>query len=327
MERPSKKFIVAVIAAVLLLGAILIFEWQNTGEEYFTPIALENIVKNSAWTKDADGDGLMDWEEDLWKTDRENSDTDSDGTRDGDEIKNRRDPTRAGPEDALDLETVEKKVNEETEADLTPTDKLSRLAFTRYLGALQRGETLGEDDLASLLTDTLRAEPVPRAPRIGERDLTASADESPLALRAYGNEVGSLIKKHEPKGVENELVILDRAATSNNESDLGGLRAHVNALKALRADLARITVPASLLTPHASYINGLALRAAAIELLSGILSDPIGAMRGMPLYDRGNQETVDAFLVIAKTLRDRGVSWSQNESGYVFTRILGEVGI
>ncbi len=55
----------------------------------------------SEQSKDADGDGLADWEEALWKTDPQNPDTDGDGTKDGDEPKENRNPTVKGPDDSL----------------------------------------------------------------------------------------------------------------------------------------------------------------------------------------------------------------------------------
>lgn len=51
---------------------------------------------------DTDGDGLKDWEEELWQTMVNKADTDGDGTTDGQEVERRRDPSRAGPNDELE---------------------------------------------------------------------------------------------------------------------------------------------------------------------------------------------------------------------------------
>lgn len=50
---------------------------------------------------DSDNDGLFDWQEQLFGTDKHNPDTDNDGTKDGDEIKQNRDPLKPGPSDKL----------------------------------------------------------------------------------------------------------------------------------------------------------------------------------------------------------------------------------
>ncbi len=55
--------------------------------------------KNTNLIKDSDNDGLLDWEEKVYGTDPNNPDTDGDGTTDGEEIKQHRDPLVAGPND------------------------------------------------------------------------------------------------------------------------------------------------------------------------------------------------------------------------------------
>ena len=52
-------------------------------------------------TLDSDRDGLKDWEELLWKTDKTNADTDGDGTSDGEELALGRDPRKKGSGDKL----------------------------------------------------------------------------------------------------------------------------------------------------------------------------------------------------------------------------------
>ncbi|MFH0805156.1 MAG: hypothetical protein V1916_03095 [Patescibacteria group bacterium] len=54
-----------------------------------------NIIINSS-TLDTDNDGLTDEQEEIWGTDPKNPDTDGDGFKDGDEIKNGFNPLKAG---------------------------------------------------------------------------------------------------------------------------------------------------------------------------------------------------------------------------------------
>ena len=85
--------------------------------------------------EDTDNDGLKNWEETLWKTDKHNPDIDGDGTSDGDEIKAGRDPTRAGPDDAL-VGNASKLIVSENNYDpdnLNETDKFTQKFFTSYI--------------------------------------------------------------------------------------------------------------------------------------------------------------------------------------------------
>src|SRR3989344_5268420 len=129
MNRPSKKIsILAIISLIFLGGLVYVLFYMEDTETCVSP-SVSTVTTNRLLAKDTDEDGLKDWEEQLWKSDPLKPDSDSDGTPDGLEIKNGRNPTVAGPNDKLDLDTVTSKINTETEADLSETDKFPRALF------------------------------------------------------------------------------------------------------------------------------------------------------------------------------------------------------
>jgi len=65
------------------------------------PVGMRNSSAQIDFKKDSDNDGLKDWEEALWKTDPQNPDTDGDGTPDGKEVAEGRNPAIPGPDDYL----------------------------------------------------------------------------------------------------------------------------------------------------------------------------------------------------------------------------------
>jgi len=74
---------------------------------------------------------LKDWEENLWGTDPNNPDTDGDGTSDGKEVSEGRNPLIAGPNDLI-KDTI-KNNNNNNYQNLNETEKLSRDFFNGYL--------------------------------------------------------------------------------------------------------------------------------------------------------------------------------------------------
>ena len=56
----------------------------------------KEVTKNNLAINDSDNDGLSDKEEEFYGTDKNNSDTDGDGYKDGDEVKNGYNPLGAG---------------------------------------------------------------------------------------------------------------------------------------------------------------------------------------------------------------------------------------
>lgn len=59
------------------------------------------MAEEAVLASDIDIDGLNGWEERLWQTDPNNPDTDGDGTKDGEEVVQNRNPRIAGPNDPL----------------------------------------------------------------------------------------------------------------------------------------------------------------------------------------------------------------------------------
>ena len=141
-----------------LIGVAAYFVIGKTQKETYVAPETTNSVQSAVLAKDSDNDGLKDWEEQLWKTDPYNSDTDGDGTPDGLEIKQGRNPLVAGPNDKLDTNTVTSKINTETQGDLSETDKFSRDLFVRIVAAKNANQPPSEADLQKFLDMTISQE-------------------------------------------------------------------------------------------------------------------------------------------------------------------------
>src|SRR3990167_6963602 len=114
MATPSKKLVLIFVGSVFIVIGFAYATFNLTRKETYVATTLEATTTNSALlAKDGDSDGLKDWEEQLWKTDPYNPDTDGDGTGDGQEIKLGRNPVLAGPNDKFDSETIGNKINAE----------------------------------------------------------------------------------------------------------------------------------------------------------------------------------------------------------------------
>ncbi|MBI1834161.1 MAG: hypothetical protein HYR90_05050 [Candidatus Andersenbacteria bacterium] len=110
----SRRIVIAILV-VLILGVLAGTVWlvisrlranaptdtandttPGTLEE--APTGGQNIVNP---TGDDDGDGLSNADESIWGADPKNADTDADGFKDGEEVRNSHNPTIAGPNDIL----------------------------------------------------------------------------------------------------------------------------------------------------------------------------------------------------------------------------------
>lgn len=100
-----------IVAAVSALTVLLIFgiiagvrtliSTQEPESEVTNSVVATPAPEQLVATTDSDSDGLADEIEPIYRTDPNNPDTDRDGTSDGDELLQLRDPITAGPEDTL----------------------------------------------------------------------------------------------------------------------------------------------------------------------------------------------------------------------------------
>jgi len=134
---PSGKLVLTVVVILLVVGG-----WFLVSQVDFSAdkVSYDNSeISTDLFGKDAgdtDKDGLKDWEEILWKTDAKNPDSDGDGTPDGAEVIEGRDPTIAGPDDGLasrTMETTEPIFGAGNDEDLTFSDATTREFFINYL--------------------------------------------------------------------------------------------------------------------------------------------------------------------------------------------------
>ncbi|MBU2564330.1 thrombospondin type 3 repeat-containing protein [Patescibacteria group bacterium] len=100
MKSFIKKLPMVLVAIVFAIGLIL-FIGAYSDRSAFSQISLfggsETTIKSESI--DTDNDGLKDWEEELYKTDPLNPDTDADGYLDGEEINSGHNPLIKSPGD------------------------------------------------------------------------------------------------------------------------------------------------------------------------------------------------------------------------------------
>ena len=96
MKKPKIPLVVIILAIALIIGG-LVFVLKYSNKESL----LGTKTKYEENLKDSDNDGLKDWEEELYKTDLHNPDTDGDGYLDGEEVNSGHNPLVKAPGDKL----------------------------------------------------------------------------------------------------------------------------------------------------------------------------------------------------------------------------------
>ncbi len=310
---PSNK-LVALLAPLVAVAAILLVARGGGGEGEAPALAVgpsaafaEELAKELS-KKDADGDGLFDWEEDLWGTDRRNPDTDGDGTPDGEEVRAGRNPRVPGPGDEISAPLSESAVSEEP---LTDTDRLARGIFADYL-SLKRAGALTEDAARDLVLARLTGAIGASGAKIYTVDDVAIAEGGDL--RAYGNAVGAAMEKTAVE-TENEAVIALRALQEESDAELKKLEPVIASYEALERELAATKAPAAALPAHLALVNSVAELAAATANMRRMLADPVAGVAGASRYFAAAANFKSAMESLDRVLKAGRVSFAADEPG------------
>lgn len=330
--NPSRKRKNLIISAIIAVSVIFLafFVKQLSKEEkvvHENTLTAEIGGELKILSSDTDNDGLKDWEESLWKTDINKIDTDGDGTNDSDEIKEGRDPAKKGPDDKFTKEDIENKLKseDETEENMTETEKFSIEFFANYMTAYEQGKQLDQNEYEKLLEAYLeKATTISNIRFYGASDFKIINQENTAVIKDYGNKIAEiLMKKPGDTALESELLIIDRYNKSQDPSELEKLDPLIKKYTTLEDSLKNLSVPKTAIMLHIELINAISATKDGIEAMRIVSEDPLKAVVGINSYTEASQNIVPAILLIKKyLLEDKKVTFAQGEDGYIFFNAL-----
>lgn len=259
---------------------------------------------------DTDKDGLFDWQEALWGTDIKNPDTDGDGTTDGEEVKNNRNPLVKGPRDELfDISKTSSQRNEQ--APITATEELSKKLLSEFLGtdSVDLPQTFLQDLDNAGIQDIFTKRNITISDKTGDED-----------IKQYLNKVATLIKENFQSLETNELIVLDILLEDSPQDLEPGLAPYIDAYNKTIAELKTISVPASFADHHVELLNIFNNTISADIALIYSAEDPVRGLLGISAYlDQKNRAT-RLFKTIRSTLEKLNINFTKQEPGSLFMR-------
>jgi len=292
---PSKKFIHTVSAIIIVLILIYLASYVDKKSNGNTKIDNNNEIAFNSFTEtDSDNDGLKDWEEDLWGTDQNNPDSDGDGTLDGDEVNDSRDPTVAGPDDVID---TTKKLSgltslNEQDNNLSKTDLLSRELFKSVL-VMQKSGNIDKqsiNDVSSYFIQEILKEGADTSINYTYNDLKIADTDDKEAMKIYGNEIGLIITKYYyMTRNRTELDIIRNMLNNKYSKDTEKITEFDEFIKYYEdasLELLDLTVPESIAELHLETINTLNSIAESLRTTQLFYSDPLVGVSGIIKYQK-----------------------------------------
>lgn len=310
---PSGKFILITLL-ILLAGGAAIYAYNTYFKQYSDESdEMEIDIPDSDIEDDFDQDGLLNWEEFLWKTDPQIADTDGDGTNDGEEVATGRDPLVEGPNDRL-----EGSVSKSTNIEVSATDRLAQEFAIEYFTLKQTNESLDIDTQSKLLQKIAEKDyAAPIRAIYSINDISTSPVSTELSLRKYGNDLGRIIIEasvNKPEG--NELDVFTQAARNQDSDILSNLEPFIAGYKTILSEALETPVPKEAATLHLNFINSIHYLIQSIEGMQQAGTDPLLAMISINEYSDSVDLLRQSLRSLTLYLSEKGVSYQQTEYGF-----------
>jgi hypothetical protein len=279
MNSPSKKIISLSIICLAILVSVFIFKLnpQSKNLDFVLTTVSPNIVVDINTTDqstDLDNDGLKDWEEVLWGTDSNNSDSDGDKTPDGEEVALDRDPKIPGPNDKIGNVDISQKLSVpniyESFVKDSVTDSVSQDLFSYYIQTKEESGFLDSGDFENIAEyiagDVFESNLLKDKYSIDS--IGVFSDSDIVAVEKYANDFGRIY-----------LDFVDSVDNSPEELEyLAPL--FVN----LSKSLVLIKAPNSLKSTHLEIVNNFYNSAVAMIILNDYEKDPVKASVSAQIY-------------------------------------------
>lgn len=321
-------------SAVIVAGAYLLV--LNIESPDFAQASVESALLQAIAAKDADNDGLPDWEEVLYGTDTREIDTFNLGMTDGEAVAKGLIVPKAiadisiatstpSGDDGIDYAAIG--VSPPTEGSLT--DAFAKKFFALYLSAKQAN---GDRDLNGDQTNALANEAIiqlsqavaPTSDFKKMSDIKVSGT-GPDALRAYAAAAEAVLVKNKSDATMSEIEYLQSALQDKNSSAPTHLAALAKTYRDSAAGLAALPVPQELAADHLAIVNSI-MRLGEIDGdFARVNVDPLSAILALQQFPSAELAGEKAFANLAKIYAAEGVVLQAGTPGASYVNLMANI--
>ncbi|HAS81001.1 MAG: hypothetical protein UR25_C0003G0166 [Candidatus Nomurabacteria bacterium GW2011_GWE1_32_28] len=298
---PSKKFILITVGIVILgIIVFIVFFMSSSGENFLTEnkkssakLKVENQTISELIQNDTDGDGIADWEEALWGTDKNTKITFGDMT------------------DATYIENKKKELNIEqktsiNETKLTETEKFARQFFTSYNAMRSSGEV--DKDTIDSFSNALGQKIIDPnlIDRYSEIDIKINEKDDTTSREEYYINIKKIFKKYQTEGIGRELSIVSNGLASSKTSNDGDKYNELSTIaisyQNFAKEVIKTNVPKSLKYYHLQIANSSNNTGISVSNMEKIADDTIIGLSGLSQYQKYSEDLIKAVIDLEKYL-------------------------
>lgn len=209
-------------------------------------------------------------------------------------------------------------------SDLNKTTGVSTTTMTGQLVSSLADYLAGGDndpaDVLSLIGSELMTSAVDT--QYSDTDIHIIDDNSPAALRAYGNQVALIANSYPlPANTKNELVILNDSFRDNDPETLKALDPIIASYEGMRDDMLELRVPSSLKREHLSLTNVYNALLIDIRGFRYVYEDALTSTLRFRRYPADREALQAAISNLYLKLHQSGIQWSDEDPASNFVEV------
>ena len=142
-------------------------------------------------------------------------------------------------------------------------------------------------------------------------------------LKKYGNALADILKKYSNITAERALKEFDRVRTLQDAESVRALEYVAANYYALGTDIGTLPIPEEIYPVHIQIIKNMETIAESIEYMKTVARDEESARKGLDTYIRTLETTTILFAELYNVFAQSGVSFEENEPGYLWYKFQG----
>lgn len=289
----------------------------------------ESALLQAIATKDTDGDGLTDWEEALYGTSANVTDTFNLGMTDGEAVTK----GLIVPKAIADISfTTPSVASMPADGSLPPppsegtlTDTFAKNFFTLYLSAKQAngGTDLSDSEMADISDEAFRSlsSALATAPDFKSAEDLNISGTGAEALREFAANAEAVLLKNTSTASKSELLYLIDAVDKNDTEALKHLASIAKAYRDSAAGLAVLSVPVELAESHLALVNAMMRVSGILSDFARVNDDTLAAMLALQQYVPAAKSLGKAFADIGKVYDSAGITFQAGTPGSLFVKL------
>lgn len=303
---PSKMltafFVIPLMALILFFSLQEVSTPQKESSQKIEKKIAQSLAKNLQL--DTDGDGVLDWEEKLHKTNPKNKDTDSDGLEDGFEIATGTDPldflNKKAQDRAYEKERQEEQKNKKLAENLNVTEKMAQELLNRtkqlYHSDLSFN-TSAQGHAAEMILDKAQ---INFESKFTEKDLNISQTLSSEKFKENFLKMSQELQtKINALNLKSEIVLIMTFLETNDVVYLKELEKNLEVQKLLLKKNLELEIPVILAEVWLNYLNLLGIGIEIIKIFINSAEDPMSTLSAMTIYNEIQLEIKEQIEIIS----------------------------